>query len=207
MKPVILASQSPRRERILRRLIDEFRVIPSEVDEDRHTAATPVGFARECARLKARAVAATLTEPALVLGADTIVVVDDEILGKPADARDAERMLTRLSGREHRVIGGIVLIDTATGREDVADATSFVTMRTIAVPEMRAYIAGGEPMDKAGAYAIQGEASKFVTGYTGELDNIIGLSTVVTRALLVAAGVPCRPLPVPVQNGKLPAGG
>jgi len=143
------------------------------------------------AREKALAVAATLgaeRAPRWVLGADTIVVLDGTVLGKPADAAHARQMLTRLSGREHRVVTGVAVVHSGTRRHWTTAVTSHVVMRAAGAEEIAAYVDTGEPLDKAGGYAVQGEGGRrFVTAVVGSESNVIGLPVEETLALLERA--------------------
>jgi len=134
---------------------------------------------------KARAVAREWAGgPAVVLGADTEVVLDGRYLGKPRDAADAVRMLRALSGRTHDVVTGLALVDVSSGREETLAVTTRVTMIEAAAEEISAYVATGEPLDKAGAYAIQGEGARLVARVDGCLTNVVGLPVETTRRLL-----------------------
>jgi septum formation protein len=168
---LVLASQSPRRAEILRQAGIPFVVRAAPVDETPLSQETPEDYVRRLAEAKARAVRAGPDE--IVLGADTTVVVDRKILGKPADAADARRMLALLSGRRHEVMTGICL---RLGEERIRDhavaAVWFVPMTTREIDD---YVATGEPMDKAGAYAVQGTASKFIPRIEGCYYNVMGL--------------------------------
>jgi len=137
---------------------------------------------------KARAVAARLAE-GIVLGADTIVVLDGEALGKPASPADARVMLRRLRGREHEVVTGVAVVDAQTGRAERTAVTSRVRMADYDEREIEAYVVGGEPLDKAGAYAIQGAGGALVAGYEGSYSNVVGLPLAETARLLAAFGV------------------
>ena len=190
---LILASASPRRQELLRNAGIDCTVNPANVPEDILPDEPPEVYARRLALAKARAVFEKHSSDQ-VLGADTIVVVDDSILGKPADARDAIRMLQLLSGREHRVITGVCLITpnlTAgqPAREDVRLETTRVTMRSLAKEEVESYVDDGEPMDKAGAYAIQGLASRWIPKIAGCYFNVVGLPVPLVDAMLRAAAV------------------
>ena len=185
---IVLASGSPRRRELLATMGVTFDVITSDVDETVELFDGPVDFALQVARRKADAVAGRLTD-ALVIGGDTVVEVDGRIFGKPAGAAHAARMLGELSGRAHRVVTAVAVVDTASGRRRADAATSTVRMRDLGAAEIAAYIASGEPFDKAGAYAIQGLGSRLVAGYEGALDTIIGLPTATLRGLLAAFGV------------------
>jgi len=170
--PLVLASASPRRRQLLDMLGLEHRVVPPDVDESRRDGEDPAGYVLRLAEDKARAVAAR--EPAaLVLAADTTVVLGPDLFGKPATPAEAADMLRRLSGRTHQVYTGVALAfrDRIESALDVSD----VTFRPLDAATIAAYVATGEPMDKAGAYAIQGRASKFVDRVEGCYFNVIGL--------------------------------
>jgi septum formation protein len=174
--PVVLASASPRRTELLRRLIPEFAVIPAHLDEDALTDVDPWVTAQRLAREKCLAVAADHPE-ALVIGGDTVVAVPDqkcwEQLTKPTDVEDAVRILTRLQNNTHIVITGICL--RWPGGMSAFTDESRVTFRSVSESEIRAYIATGEPMDKAGAYGLQGGAKDFIAKVEGSITNVIGL--------------------------------
>ncbi len=175
---LILASASPRRAEILRRAGFSFAVRPSRVDESIRPGESPARHVRRLAREKALACAARVSGPAIILGADTVVVLGRHILGKPASPRDARRMLRLLSGRTHRVLTGIALLRLAPhGRTRVLSAveSTRVTFAPLGAREIAAYVSSGEPRGKAGAYAIQGRAGKFVTRIDGCYFNVVGL--------------------------------
>jgi septum formation protein len=187
---IVLASASPRRQELLRNAGIPFTVQPADINE------TPLAgeCARECAERLAREKALTVFQSRpqnCVLGADTIVVVDDVILGKPRDASDAARMLRMLSGRTHAVITGVCLVGpVASGQWSVASQTKTVSETTsvtfceVSDDEIRDYVATGEPMDKAGAYAIQGIASRWITRIEGDYSNVVGLPVALVYAML-----------------------
>jgi septum formation protein len=168
---LVLASRSPRRRELLARAGIDFVVRPAEVDESVLAGESPAEHVRRLALAKAQAVSAAPGE--VVLGADTVVVVDDTILGKPAGAADAVRMLRMLSGREHLVLTGICLRGNGRLIEDCE--TTRVHFVELSEQEIGSYVASGEPMDKAGAYAIQGLASKFIDRIEGCYFNVVGL--------------------------------
>jgi septum formation protein len=168
---LVLASQSPRRAEILRQAGILFTVRVADVDESVLGGESPADYVRRLAAAKAHGVEAADGET--VLGADTTVVIDGEILGKPVDAADARRMLARLSGRRHEVLTGICLRRGAEAACDY-EATG-VVFTALSEAEIDEYVASGEPMDKAGAYAIQGLASKFVERIEGDYFNVMGL--------------------------------
>ena len=168
---LVLASQSPRRSEILRQAGIPFTLRVAAVDETPLKGEKPADYVVRLAELKALAVSAGPGET--VLGADTTVVIDGEMLGKPAHTADARRMLARLSGRQHEVITGICL---KRGVEVVRDcATTKVWFALMSAREIEEYVSSGEPMDKAGAYAIQGLASKFIEKIDGCYFNVVGL--------------------------------
>jgi septum formation protein len=178
---LVLASASPRRQELLRNAGISFEVQPAHIPED----PLPGEQARDCAerlaREKAQAVSRVRAQD-IVLGADTVVVIDGVILGKPTDATDAARMLRMLSGREHQVITGVCIV--ASGKSSVASETTKVTMSQISENEIADYIATGEPMDKAGAYAIQGIASRWIPRIKGDYCNVVGLPVALTWRML-----------------------
>ena len=173
-RPIILASASPRRADILRAQGLEFTVQPAQIDEDVMPGETPGPHVERLALDKARAVAAK-ADNALVLGFDTIVVIDGEILGKPQDAADASRMLGRLSGRTHVVHSSCALVCVDAGQEQVAHSTTGVRFRSLAPDEITAYVEHGEPMDKAGAWGIQGVGAMLVEHLEGGYFTVMGL--------------------------------
>jgi len=151
-----------------------FRVVPSDVSEALEEPLPPEGHVMAIAARKARWVAERV-QAGLVLGADTVVSLDSDILEKPTDPDDAIRMLSRLSGRTHRVYTGLLLIDAQTG-ESVSDAAvTEVTLRGLTTAEIRSYVRTGEPMDKAGSYAAQGRAAVFIESVSGCFYNVVGL--------------------------------
>jgi len=186
-----LASASPRRRELLAQIGVTCQVLPVDLDESPEPGESAEHYVRRLALDKARAALTLLgkAEGTLILAADTAVVIDADILGKPRDAADAAAMLRRLSGREHRVLSGVALIG-ADGRETGALSESRVRMRRLFDAEMAAYWATGEPADKAGGYAIQGRAAIFVEALSGSYSGVMGLPLFETAALLAAAGVP-----------------
>ena len=171
---LILASASPRRRELLALAGVPFDIVVSPAQEpDPDVNEHPAAYAARMARLKAAAVA-EMHPTAVVLGADSVVAVGETILGKPADAADALRMLRLLSGRSHQVVTGCALF--APGREpEIFTVATDVTMGVVSEDRLAAYVASGEPMDKAGAYAIQGGAAAFVTTICGSYTNVVGL--------------------------------
>lgn len=186
----MLASASPRRRELLAGAGVAFEVVPAEIDEAARPGEAPVALAERLAREKALAVAQRLgpRPPRLVLGSDTIVVLEGEVLGKPRDPRDAEWLLGRLVGRTHEVRTGVALAGSADLAVRSFTVLSRVTMRAASAEEIRRYVATGEPLDKAGAYGLQGEGRRFVAEVRGSESNVIGLPLDETLALLRAAG-------------------
>ena len=171
---IILASASPRRSELMALAGIEFGVDPADICEDALTGELPADHVMRLSHEKADAVAAR-TAGRFFIGADTIVVLDGAILGKPVDADDALRMLSGLSGRDHEVITGFTVYDKISGIHISRSVTTRVTFKKLTVSEIAAYIATGCPMDKAGAYAIQGGAVHFVRSINGSYTNVIGL--------------------------------
>ena len=181
---LVLASNSPRRQQILKDAGIPFVVRVPNIHEERHPGEPPEEYARRLAEHKALAVPRSNDE--IVLAADTVVVVGGEVLEKPVDAPDALRMLRLLSGREHEVITGICLLSGS--RTIMGAATTRVRFLKLSEPEMTAYAASGEPMDKAGGYAIQGLASKFIDRVEGCYFNVVGLPIALVYQHLKALG-------------------
>ena len=178
---LVLASASPRRQELLRNANLYFEVLPAHIPEDPLPGEGAKAYAERLAREKASTVARRKPDDA-VLGADTVVVVDGALLGKPAGAADAKRMLSMLSGRAHQVITGVCL--AAGGQLLVASETTLVTMTEISEKEIADYVATGEPMDKAGAYAIQGMASRWIPRIEGDYSNVVGLPVALVYRML-----------------------
>jgi len=180
---LVLASASPRRRELLTQAGFTFEVRPAHIPEDPYPNEDPIAYVTRLAREKAQAVFAEIAKATAsekrasaapqVLGADTTVTLDNHILGKPEDPADAARMLRLLSGRTHRVITGIAVVTAA--RTEVAAEVTAVKFLTLSDEEIAAYIATGEPMDKAGAYAIQGRAARWIPRIEGDYFNVVGL--------------------------------
>jgi septum formation protein len=185
---LILASASPRRAALLEEAGQRFLTLPSQLEETRRPGEPPAELAARLAREKALEVAGR-ARGRWVLGADTIVVIDDEPLGKPRDDRDAARMLRLLSGRGHRVLTAFALVDPASRVIVERTVESEVVFRDIGLEEIDAYVVGGEPLDKAGAYAIQGGASAFVSQLRGSRTNVVGLPMDEVEIALRSAGI------------------
>jgi septum formation protein len=202
---LVLASASPRRQDLLRNANIAFTVQAADIDETPFPGESPHECAERLAQEKALAVWRTRPRD-FVLGADTIVAVDETILGKPVDAEDAARMLRLLSGRVHRVITGVCVVQTVASQGSLKDSapsptsfkvlrtenrelrtaseTTLVTMSELSDSEIRGYVASGEPMDKAGAYAIQGRASRWIPRIEGDYSNVVGLPVALVFRML-----------------------
>ena len=186
MPTLVLASASPRRRELLTQAGFSFSVHPAHIPEDPYPNEDPITYVTRLAREKAEAVYRELADPqALILGADTTVTLDNTILGKPADPADAVRMLRLLSGRSHRVITGVAIV-SADSVEVAAEVTA-VRFLTLSDEEIAAYVASGEPMDKAGAYAIQGLAARWIPRIEGCYFNVVGLPLALVSTLLESA--------------------
>jgi septum formation protein len=193
---LVLASASPRRQELLRNAGISFVARPTNIPEVPQPGEAPRAFAERMAREKALAVSRKPGD--FVLGADTIVVVEAEILGKPRDGADAARMLRLLSGRTHQVITGVCLVGPQlrtenqkleTAFEDVRSETTLVTMEALSNHDIHSYISTGEPIDKAGAYAIQGRASRWVSRIEGDYFNVVGLPVSLVYRMLIQRGL------------------
>lgn len=190
MPPLFLASGSPRRRELLTQIGVRFTVLSAQIDETPYSEEIPAAYVERLARGKAQAGLALLSDDqCCVLGADTAVVLDGHILGKPLDEADAQSMLTALSGREHEVLTAVALVNRQ--RCETRVVSSRVRFRSISTAEIQAYWASGEPRDKAGSYAIQGLAAIFVEGLHGSYSAVVGLPLCETAELLSRFGIPC----------------
>lgn len=198
---LILASGSPRRRELLGALGLPFTVVVSNEPEPLLESIAPREQTVQLALRKARAVAATQAS-GWVLGADTIVVLDGGILGKPADPEDAVAMLRRLRGRDHEVYTGLALVNASSGEEHTLSVPATVTMRDYDDADIAAYVASSEPLDKAGAYGIQGLGGELVAGYEGCYNTIVGLPLCGVATLLQEAG-----FPIPAESACVRPGG
>ena len=185
---LILASSSPRRRELLTQAGYKFSVEASSVAEVRRPGEDAIRFATRLAREKAQEVFARHADSpgVTVLGADTVVVCDGKVVGKPQDGGDAVRILSLLSGRTHQVVTGAAVV-WGPGAMEVAAEVTQVTMRSLAPQEIADYVAGGEPMDKAGAYAIQGFAGRWIPRISGCYFNVVGLPLALVASMLEAA--------------------
>lgn len=185
-RPIVLASASPQRMRLLDQLGLAHETRPADIDETPCPEESAEALAERLARGKAEAIASACPQ-ALVLGSDTVVALGDTLFGKPGDVAEAERMLASLAGHTHRVVSGVAIC--VNGQTTSRIASSRVTMRAIEYAERTAYIASGEPMGKAGGYAIQGRGAIFIERLDGSYSSVMGLPLFETAALLREAGV------------------
>ena len=181
MGKIILASSSPRRADILKKTNVEFKIIPSPYVEDHTTTVFSYEFIENLAYNKAKAVIPITDEPSIIVGADTVVVLDNNILGKPHNKENAFKMLKKLSGKTHFVVTSIVTINTETNEVKKNSTTSYVTFENLSDEQINFYIENYKPFDKAGSYGIQEMPEGYIKSYTGDLENIIGMSS---KALL-----------------------
>jgi septum formation protein len=188
MPRLILGSASPRRAQLLSQLGVEFVVRASEIAESILPGEDSEAYARRMACEKGMAVGRRHSGD-WILSADTVVVIDEQILGKPGDAAEARRMLGELSGRQHRVVTAVALLEPGARIFEQLAVVSRVDFRRLQVAEIEAYIESGEPFDKAGAYGIQGAAGSFVSRVEGSYDNVIGLPTEAVEPMLRRAGI------------------
>jgi septum formation protein len=173
---IVLASKSPRRAEILRAVGWEFEAVAANIDETRMESEDAVSYVKRLAQTKAETVANRISNPRLVLGADTVVVIEGEILGQPRDDGDARRMLQLLSGKWHEVVTGIALMRAGQTPQVLIDhETTRVRFGEMSTEEIDWYVSTGEPSDKAGAYAIQGRGALFIEEIQGDYFNIVGL--------------------------------
>jgi septum formation protein len=189
-REIILASTSPRRRYLLRLIRIKHKVTSPRVREEDHLDEDPVRHVLHLSRLKASSVRGDFRQ-GYILGADTIVVLDGDILGKPADRAEARTMLTRLGGRVHEVYTGLTLIDAASGKEVQGYERTRVKIRKLAASDMDAYIETGEPMDKAGSYGIQGYGAAIVEKVDGCYFNVVGLPIVRLLSLIRDLDIIC----------------
>ena len=186
---IILASQSPRRRALLEQIgLTGFQVIPARGEEDMGAHLPPERLVEALALAKAREVAAGAAPEDIVIGADTVVTLDGQVLGKPHSAEEAAQMLRALSGRRHRVYTGLAVLRGA--QELVEHEATAVRFRDLTEREISAYVASGEPMDKAGAYGIQGLGALLVEGIEGDYSSVVGLPVCRLGRMLAQLGVP-----------------
>jgi septum formation protein len=199
MARLFLASGSPRRRELLTQIGVPFTALPTSIDETPKASESPVEYVRRLAQAKAQAGLAALADcaGAVVLGADTSVILNGQILGKPLDRADAQAMLTALSGNTHEVLTAVALASVE--RCEVLTVRSQVSFRTLTSDEIDAYWHSGEPLDKAGSYAIQGLGAVFVSHLEGSFSAVVGLPVCETAALLADFGIPCWQRPDPTS--------
>jgi septum formation protein len=195
----VLASGSPRRRELLAGLGLPFTVRAAGVDESPLAGEAPAACVRRLALAKATALA---EDGELVLGADTVVVLDGEMLGKPRDPADARRMLAAIAGREHTVLTGVALHEAAGGRREASVEASRVRMARMTPEEIAWYVASGEPLDKAGSYAVQGIGALFVEAVYGNYTNVVGLPLPATYRLFDALGYDLRRFVAAVERRR-----
>lgn len=174
-RKIILASQSPRRKELISRIIPEFEIMADDSEETTKDGLTPEETVKVLAKQKAENIAKKVSESALIIGADTVVSIDNKIFGKPADENDAKKMLQILSGRENTVCTGVAIIDTLNGKSVCDVVCTKVVFRDLSEDEILRYIRTGEPMDKAGAYGMQGFGALFIREIHGDYFNVVGL--------------------------------
>ncbi len=188
MKKVVLASTSPRRVELLKKIIQAFEVVKPDFEEDLSLKLSPFELAEFLAMGKAESVAKKFKD-AIVIAADTLISFEGIVLGKPKDEKDAFKMLSVLSGRTHSVFTGFAVIDVRAGNKFSKAFEAKVSFKVLAENDILDYIASGEPLDKAGAYAIQGLGGKFVEKFEGDFDTIVGLPVVELERVLSVFGV------------------
>lgn len=186
MGKIVLASSSPRRQQILRQNKYVFEIIPSPYVEDHSRTDFSYDFIESLAENKARAVLPLLKEPSLIIGADTVVVLDGKILGKPDGRAGAVNMLKSLSGKVHFVVTSIAIIDSQSGKCRINSTTSYVEFNKLTDSQISYYVDKFKPFDKAGSYGIQEMPEGYIKSYSGSLDNIIGLCPVALKKLIDA---------------------
>ena len=190
---IVLASRSPRRRQLLEQMgLRDFRIVCSEADETASPGLTPPALVEALSARKAAAVQHAAAAGDLIIAADTVVALDGRVLGKPADGPDAFAMLSALSGRRHQVYTGLTVVCGA--QRLTEHEVTAVTFRSLSSAEICAYIATGEPMDKAGAYGIQGRGALFVEGIEGDYYNVMGLPVCRLGRILARLGVDCARL-------------
>jgi len=183
-KNIILASSSPRRKQLLSQLGLEFSIISPSFDENKFSLSTEPESVQKLSLYKAKSVCTKLIISALIIGADTVVIYEDKILGKPKSREEAFEMLKMLSGNTHHVITGIAVVDTDTGKEYTSYDITYVKFNKLSDTQINNYIDNMKPYDKAGAYGIQELPSEFVKEIDGEIDNVIGLPTKILIKML-----------------------
>jgi len=174
MGKLVLASSSPRRQELMEMMRLDFTIVPSKIEEEEYSGLKPVDLVRELARAKAEEVA-ELVEEAVVVGSDTIVVLDGVVIGKPVDQSEAVKMLKKMQDRQHTVITGLAVCDSSSGKASVDYDKTEVFMMPMSEKDISSYVNTGEPMDKAGAYGIQGIGGAFIEKIVGSYFTVMGL--------------------------------
>jgi septum formation protein len=187
-RKLILASSSPRRRQLMEQLGLKFSIVPSGVEETLSRLLSPAEAVKQNAYQKARQVAGCLGE-GLIIGADTLIALDNKLLGKPRSAAEAVEMLQSLGGKTHRVYTGVSVVDAPSGRWATDYMSSGVTMKPLTLEQIRGYVATGEPLGKAGAYAIQGRGEILIEKIEGCYSNIVGLPLPLLAEMLLDFGV------------------
>ena len=182
-KKIVLASASPRRKELLRKLVKKFKVLPSRINEAKIKARSPESFAVKAALAKAEDVALKVKK-SVVIGADTIVVLGKTILGKPKNRKDAFKMLKKLVGRTHKVITGIAVVDLEAGKKYADFVVTKIKMKKVSDQEIKDYVKTGKPLDKAGSYGIQEIEEVFIEQIEGDYENVVGLPVIKLKELL-----------------------
>jgi septum formation protein len=191
MKSLVLASHSPRRRELLEKLGLPYSVLQVDIDEKFLPGESIEAGVQRLAAEKAFACSSNRSE-GVVIGCDTVVAVDDQVLGKPQDSAEARSMLRTLSGRSHQVISGVAVLDAKSGALMTAYERTIVYFQPLLEEEIEAYVASGEPLDKAGAYAIQGKAARFIPRIEGCYYNVVGLPLHCLASLLKKMGIPVK---------------
>ncbi len=184
MKKYILASSSPRRRDLLKKAGYEFEIIKPDYDENILNKAFSYDLIENIAENKALSVKKTVSYPAVIISADTVVINNDIVMGKPKDFDDAMRMLTNLKGKTHKVVTAVCVIDTQSNKKLVKSETSEVTFNDVPLDEIKEYIYNFRPYDKAGSYGIQELPEKFIKDITGDYENIVGLPVKMLSGML-----------------------
>jgi septum formation protein len=174
MRQIVLASKSPRRKRLLENIGLKFTIIPSNINEDLIPIASPKEYAETLSKKKTQKVAQKHKD-AIIIGADSIVIFKNEIIGKPSSFKNAKEILRKLSGQRHMVITGYTVLDSKTNNSITNSVTSYVVFKDLTDNEINAYVKTREPMGKAGAYAIQEKAGRFIEKVEGDFFNVVGL--------------------------------
>ena len=188
MKKIVLASTSPRRREILKRIVIEFEIIAPKYEEELHNKSFSYEIIEQTAKKKALSILDITDKDSIIISADTVVVYNNIILGKPKDYDDAQRMLKMLSGVQHKVVTAVCIFDCETGREIIKTETSNVTFNVLTNELIKDYILKFKPYDKAGSYGIQELNEDFVQEISGDYDNIVGLPSNLVKTLLKDAG-------------------